>query len=297
MPVSPLIGSFFGLNASDVPKDLFLPWAQSVEANINAMREPLTAPRTYFVRTGGNDSNSGLLNTDVGAFRTIQRAIDVAASLDVRGFPVTVQIADGTYAQSLFCRPMTGVFGDFGLILRGNIGNPAAVQIQAAPGLAAISGFYLGNSVVQVEGVHLSSVSGSGVFTDGAGDLRLRNVIMAGCAGYHLAAFNNSQIRLSGTLFIQGSAGTHLGAIGGSIEMTGFDVLFQTNIAFAFTAVAESLGRIRQTVGGQFVAGGFAVTGQRYLASTNAIINSGARGANHWPGSSAGGVNTGGQYL
>lgn len=58
-------------------------------------RETLRAPRTYYVATTGNDSNTGLAVGD--PFLTIQRAIDVAAELDAGPHNITIQLADGTY--------------------------------------------------------------------------------------------------------------------------------------------------------------------------------------------------------
>jgi len=59
-------------------------------------REILTADRTYYVATTGNDGNSGL--TVGSPFLTLQKAIDViAGDLDIRGYNLTIQLADGTY--------------------------------------------------------------------------------------------------------------------------------------------------------------------------------------------------------
>ncbi|MEQ8282904.1 MAG: DUF2793 domain-containing protein [Parvibaculum sp.] len=62
-------------------------------------REPLTASRTYCVRTDGDDANDGLVNDAGGAFLTIQHALDVIyGTLDLAGFNVTIQLAAATYA-------------------------------------------------------------------------------------------------------------------------------------------------------------------------------------------------------
>ena len=90
-------------------------------------REVLTANRTYYVATTGSDSNDGL--TVGNPFLTIQKALDVAATIDLAGFAVTVDVADGTYTTS---QAITVPFILGGpLVIEGNTGTPANVVIDA----------------------------------------------------------------------------------------------------------------------------------------------------------------------
>lgn len=88
-------------------------------------REVLTANRTYYVRTDGSDSNNGLTNSSGGAFLTIQKAIDVTASLDLSIYDATIQISDGTYS-GFQCKTCIGS----GVVsITGNSSNPDNVVI------------------------------------------------------------------------------------------------------------------------------------------------------------------------
>jgi hypothetical protein len=70
-----------------------------IDAHVTA-REVLTADRTYYVRVGGNDANTGLGNTSGAAFATIQRALDVLGQTDLGRFIATISVDDGAYTIS-----------------------------------------------------------------------------------------------------------------------------------------------------------------------------------------------------
>ena len=103
-----------------------------------AVRELLTPDRTYYVRTDGNDANTGLVNNSGGAFLTIQRAVNIASYLDNGGYNVTIQVVDGTYSltSNVLCRTF---LGSGLLIIQGNTTTPANCVLN----FSNSSGFYI----------------------------------------------------------------------------------------------------------------------------------------------------------
>ena len=82
----------------------------------------LTADRTYYVRTDGSNSNTGLANTSGGAFLTVQKAVDAVESrLDIAGLTVTIQIGDGTYAATVTLKNCLGFAAPCNLVIRATI--------------------------------------------------------------------------------------------------------------------------------------------------------------------------------
>jgi hypothetical protein len=72
---------------------------------------PDVGTTTFYVRTDGSDSNTGLANTSGGAFLTVQKAVDTVQGLDFGGDTsriVTIQIADGTYDGKIRLGNLTG---------------------------------------------------------------------------------------------------------------------------------------------------------------------------------------------
>src|SRR5262245_20702325 len=106
-------------------------------------RELLAADRVYYVRTDGSDANSGLVNSAGGAFATIQRAVDViAATLDIAGHTVTIQIADGTYTDPVTLKNVVGFAAPGNLVIQGNAVTPANVLISTSTHNISATGLF-----------------------------------------------------------------------------------------------------------------------------------------------------------
>lgn len=112
---------------------------------ITGVRPQLTANRTYYVRTDGSDSNDGSANDAAHAFLTGQKAIDVATSLDLSLYSVTIQFADGTYTGTLVLKSFIGAGS---IIIQGNPTTPANVLISVTSGHCIVAGGVRGSYTI-----------------------------------------------------------------------------------------------------------------------------------------------------
>ncbi len=126
----------------------------------------LAAPRTYFVNVAtGNDTNTGA--SSITAFATIPHALFVVSKLNLNGFNVTINIADGlyTYGSSVVLPPVNG---SGSITIVGNIAAPNNCIISCTNGstIFATGGIYN----YTISGVKLQSLGtpagdpGAGVF-------------------------------------------------------------------------------------------------------------------------------------
>ena len=271
------------------------------------VREVLTANRTYFVRADGSDSNNGLANTPGGAFLTIQKGINtVANSIDLGGFNVTIQVANGTYTQSLSLRPLTGP----GLAtIAGDTTTPSNVLLSVT-GANVINGQNFGSGW-QVQGVKFTTTTaGHGIYISGISTLTISGKVDFGvlAAGHtHMLPFDSARIHVGAGYTISAAppGGLHLLALRGSgIAMTGSTITLNNVPAFQFFAAAQGAsevtaavmtfqdqnGKTRQTAAGNthsnttldgltintnLLSNGMIVTGSGIPAGTTiAIVNS-----------------------
>jgi hypothetical protein len=255
------------------------------------VREILAANRTYYVRTDGSDTNNGLVNSAGSAFATIQKALHVAAGLDLGICNVTIRVADGTYTGGMtIAGPWVGS-GSVAVV--GNTTTPANVVISSTGDCVEVTG----GGAITVSGMRLTSSGGNSLYAVGGGS-RIAvgaGVIFGSVAQYHMRADNGGWITARNAYTISGGGPQHMLAItGGIIEVSGITVTLTGTPAFsAQFANALSGGQISLWA----VTYSGAATGIRYSATGNGVINTFGQLTSYLPGNAAGSTATGGQYL
>jgi hypothetical protein len=263
----------------------------SFPEGVAGFREVLSANRTYYVRTTGSDGNDGL--SAGTAFLTIQAAVNTALALDMSIHSVTIDVGAGTFAE--------------GNLLTVNGNGNARITIKGA-----------GYDQTTLTAVNYGVQTAYGVV------LTLKDIdIAAGIIG--LTAINASIVNLAGTVQFSGGgsylmsagSGGSIVAVGGTLRINS-DTVYIVNVgAFGYvqlavatvviakditagaTINASELGVVRCTASSVTwdVSAG-TVTGQRYRASLNAVIDTvTGGGADYFPGTAAGSTSTGGYYV
>lgn len=252
-------------------------------------REQLNADRTYYVDgTNGSDSNDGL--TTGTAFATIQKGVDVAATLDLSIYDVIIQIANGTYNEVVVLKTLSGAGK---CILRGDPASPNNVTISSA-GPISTSGY---QGLYLLDGLTIQS-SGRGINIAGFGaKLDFQNIIFGTASGSaHIRASLGAQVSAVGDYEINGGADRHLFISdagiaywngGYTLTLTGTPVF---GVAFAQIARASYFLWRAGSITVQNSAGG-----KRYEITENSTAVVGSTTA--LPGDSAGTTSTGGVYV
>ncbi|WP_326526496.1 hypothetical protein [Dokdonella sp.] len=256
------------------------------------------ANTTYYVRPGGSNSNSGLVNDDGGAFLTIQHALNVAAAdMIISGSSdVSIYVETGSYAEYLVLPQ----------ILRAGSGRPKIVGNGSGPTdvvVRAVSAEYCGDWILQYFSIaNVEAVSNYNALQVGRGASLECNAMDFGSAGTGRHVFVRDGGRVLCSDYTVGGGGkSHIKAeAGGSFVFSGSVITFTASATFS-EAVVQCLtgaGHVELT-GVSFDVSTYSatVTGKRYDINGNGVCNTGGGGASFVPGTVAGTTATGGQYM
>lgn len=257
-------------------------------------RELLAADRTYYVRTDGSDGNSGLVNSAGGAFLTIQKAVNVVfGTLDLAGFNVTIQVADGVYAGSTSAStPQVGA----GLVtIRGNATAPSNVVLQVTSGSDPVikTSNYTTLHVQDVKLVNTGGVGAAPLLLASKGGVITFQNIDCGQAVQQLRAEDGGRLECIGNYVISAGAASHWVVVNAQIRVQSKTITIVGTPAFTTFTDATRIGLI--LVNANTFSG--SATGARYGIIENSVIMTGGAGATYLPGNAAGSTATGGQYV
>lgn len=130
-------------------------------ASYGGLRTKLTADTTFYVRTDGNDNNSGLANNAGGAWLTLQGAWDnLVKGYDLGGFKATVAIQPGTYEGFNTILGANALVGGY---IKFDGGSTASVTITEQTSIVTNTCLWLGNPGPPCELTNCT-IDGTGTF-------------------------------------------------------------------------------------------------------------------------------------
>lgn len=259
-----------------------------------ASRETLTANRTYYVRSDGNDSNTCLVNNAGGACLTIQAAINKTTAIDLAGFAVTIQVNCAsppcTFAAGVtVSTPFQG-----GLVtLQGDTTTPSNVVIATAGTSITVQN----TAILNVKGFKLTSSGSYCILATQHGVIHVTgNMEYGACSIASLAADNMGLLSVEASYNLTGAGSFHLLAIYNGLltNNTGAVITVTQTGSLAFTTYAAA-ARAGQIVYFNVSYSGGTITGTRWTADAiGSIFTNGCSVSGSFQGSVNGSATNGG---
>lgn len=261
----------------------------------------LTANSTLYVNgTTGHDVNyngtAAVVSGVNGPFKTIQRAINEAFKYGPSAtYGITVLVADQTYLEAVTWPLVPGP----AITVDGNAVTPANVHVNST-GLGSTFGVN-GPNVGTVKNLKWTSATANqaGVGANGAGaTLNTLNTESGVCTSWCFLGNGGGAVNIGTHKFTANVGYAFASYRNGTINLNG-STAYTISAAIVVTdfalCVAGGQIEVPATATPTFVNPGN-VTGRRYNANLNGVINTQGAGVNFFPGTVAGVTSTGGQY-
>ena len=269
----------------------------------------MTAPRTLYVDAGiGDDVNYDGTQPTVdapnkhGPFRTLGHALQTMTRYNLSGFTFNIVMADGIYiTSSITSCPVPN--GSGSINIQSSSGNAQACKLYntgTGTCIAVGGGNYFFNGI-GFQATNASSADGAqSVWSTGAGSTWLYNSAFFGSPGPHITCGPGGSVSVVGPITILGGGQSHITVMqNGTCNFwpspyPTLNIFALVNFSTAFI-VSETGGQVNPIYSA--INGFTSVSGYKYLAIGNGVIDSGGRGINFLPGTIAGVTSTGGQYV
>jgi hypothetical protein len=249
-------------------------------------RELLTGDRTYYVRTDGSDSNTGLVNSSGGAFLTVQAAENAARRIDFNGYTVTISLGDGTYTAGATVGQKVGQAGASSYRFTSTSGSAANVIIDSTVGDA-----FACNAACTIDTLEMTP---AGYCIRANMCLVVFGGVRFGAAGGHITAGTGAKIQAVANYAITGGAAYHwVSTAGGYIEVAGYTITLGGTPAFTNAFCYLALGGMAQVAFNTYSG---SATGVRHVVESGGILSI---VGSTLPGNSAGtgGTTAGGGFV
>lgn len=263
----------------------------------SSTRTKLTAPKDFYIRPEGSDSNDGSADDPSHAFQTIQKAVVVTnQTLDLCEQTVKIHVANGTYTEDATdgVGLELSVASDGGqIVFEGDPANPRNVTLNV---VGTCFYFYGDNVDTLVDGFKLVA-TGVGIFADlNSKNVKFQNIEFGSCTIADIEVGSRSRIVATGNYSVSGNAQYHIFATDfATVMIQGRTCTFSNSPVFSQAfCYARYMSMVR--INGMTWANGGTVTGKRYNVLSNSIIDTVGGGAAYLPGSISGSVSTQGQY-
>jgi hypothetical protein len=259
------------------------------------------ASGTFYVGQAGscNNNNDGLTADSFGQLCSIQSTINlIKSNWDGRGNNTTIQLADGTYTEA-FSIAGQGVWAGDGIQVQGDTGNFAAVTLFAPAGSTPIASAR-DYGIFFLTDLRISCASGPGVNASQFSTIDVTNVTVTSCDGNNaFEAQDGGHIDFDGGTIIAGNMATLCIAqgVGALCSMPSQTFTCTGTHTITNFVVANDLAQIN-AVGATFPSCPGNITGTRWAAGVNSVVDTGGGGATFFPGNVNGTTGiTGAQYL
>lgn len=250
-------------------------------------REVLSSARTYYVRTDGNDSNTGLADTAGGAFLTIAKALNVAKTLDLNGNYLYIYVRAGTYAEAINLPNIVGFWKAGCVQIIGDETTPANVLVSATSNHSiTASGLYTHWAVKGL--AFKTTTSGSCVYSSYA-TIYLYNVEFQDSASAHVFTSSHGSVIFATDYRVTGNATYHwyCTATGSFVNAANRTVTIDfggASKAISYWCYCNYKAQVYAYSMTFTLVGGSAVTGtRRYIYNLSHVLVNGAS-ASYFPG-------------
>lgn len=251
-------------------------------------REKLTAARSYYVRTDGNDINDGLANTSSRAFLTIGAAVTAAQNyIDTSGFDVSINVGAGTRTSQV---EVTGPMVGGGILsIIGDTTTPANCIMNVADNAFEITH----KARVVLRGFRISTSVGSCIIAATQASLSYGNIEFDTAASLHINMGSGAIVTADFNYSIIGGAVGHVGSSHCSFSVPAAITVTLTGTPAFSSYFAGVAGGAQTWTNATFVG---SATGTRFVITTNGTVT-GTSSLTFLPGDAAGSVNSGGKYV